>query len=767
MRDSFDVVFDAGAGKFRHGGEESVLLRLLEDGGECGGGAGDFLRGFAGGCFVALAATMVCDERGVGGGARVLERVEGVAESPAGDAREDAEGRARLDRLGSVVVVLVGESVETRLGVGRERANRHGEGLQPIDGATRGRDERFHVGAGEGDGVGRVVVGGSRRLGGRNHRGGRAEAREGSVRWRGWFARLGCPRAAIDPEFIVSNRGVPTHRCGPASRWSVGHFARPPSRLFLESTCCSIAIHVSGSPSGRLSTLVARVASPSDPPTMSPALLGSGAFLSPRPLAAPSPRPPRRARVLHVAPVAKGQKGVRKIVQAPGQEQFPPGTALSKMMNLRLNKINWKVLSDASDKLDGELASQPILGLVRAEVLLRGVDELQREGRGYKEYILLRSLGLKAWFTMATSRAGIVDPVERCAVGKALADPAGEHNIYRRVLARAPLAAAGDWIGFADGLAADARAAADAVTEEDTKTVKVRYDAGVTAAHFEFIEAEIAAAAKAARDAKKGDDATTAVVLVPWTDPGAAPKIPDAAGTDGAESATSSSASASASAPSSAAPPAAAEDDDNDVESMFGKKSKKKKKAGAGAAALAAAAAAGGGKMPSLDAVLSQLAKKQAEPTFPDVSAWCVGAAQATGSEAIAAASATALASPPGAVVVVPSRLFASALTFDLGVLGEDRVVISAARAAKEDVAAWGGKEDAAVVFVSFDPSEDDAAERAARDAAAKAVAAGRPVVAAAVALAPGGKCDAVEGPEGAEEARKGAEARLRRRLGL
>ena len=191
---------------------------------------------------------------------------------------------------------------------------------------------------------------------------------------------------------------------------------------------------------------------------MSPALLGSGAFLSPRPLAAPSPRPPRRARVL-VAPSAKGQKGVRKIAQAPGQEQFAPGTALSKMMNLRLNKINWKVLSDASDKLDGELASQPILGLVRAEVLLRGVDELQREGRGYKEYILLRSLGLKAWFTMATSRAGIVDPVERCAVGKALADPAGEHNIYIDAhLAHAPRGR-GAGTGFADGLAEDARAA--------------------------------------------------------------------------------------------------------------------------------------------------------------------------------------------------------------------------------------------------------------------------------------------------------------------
>ena len=85
-----------------------------------------------------------------------------------------------------------------------------------------------------------------------------------------------------------------------------------------------------------------------------------------------------------------------------------------------------------------------------------------------------------------------------------------------------------------------------------------------------------------------------------------------------------------------------------------GKKSKKKKKrAGAGAAAAAAAAAGGERCLP--DAVLSQLAKKQTEPTFPDVSAWCVGSAQATGSEATAAAAATAPVAP-GAVVVVPVR---------------------------------------------------------------------------------------------------------------
>jgi hypothetical protein len=206
---------------------------------------------------------------------------------------------------------------------------------------------------------------------------------------------------------------------------------------------------------------------------------GSGTFLAPG--AAPLRRSPKRsprARV-RTTPTAKGQKGVRRVVSSPGQEQFPPGSTLGKMMNLRLNKINWRVLNDAADKLEGELASQPILGLVKAETLLRGVDALEKEGRGYREYILVRSLGLKMWFTHATTRAGVSEPRARCAVGKALASPDGEFNIYRRVLAHAPLAKSGDWEGFADGLAADARAAADAVTDADLKTAKVRYDASV------------------------------------------------------------------------------------------------------------------------------------------------------------------------------------------------------------------------------------------------------------------------------------------------
>lgn len=51
---------------------------------------------------------------------------------------------------------------------------------------------------------------------------------------------------------------------------------------------------------------------------------------------------------------------MRKVLTNP-MEQYAPGSVLGKMFNVRLNKINWAVLSDAADKLEGELASQPIL----------------------------------------------------------------------------------------------------------------------------------------------------------------------------------------------------------------------------------------------------------------------------------------------------------------------------------------------------------------------------------------------------------------------
>ena len=487
---------------------------------------------------------------------------------------------------------------------------------------------------------------------------------------------------------------------------------------------------------------------------------GSGTFLAPG--AAPLRRSPKRsprARV-RTTPTAKGQKGVRRVVSSPGQEQFPPGSTLGKMMNLRLNKINWRVLNDAADKLEGELASQPILGLVKAETLLRGVDALEKEGRGYREYILVRSLGLKMWFTHATSRAGVSEPRARCAVGKALASPDGEFNIYRRVLAHAPLAKSGDWEGFADGLAADARAAADAVTDADLKTAKVRYYASVAAAHFAFLDAEIENAVKKIETAfedeseNKSAAVVSAVALVPWLDPGTAPlSVASEKKSVATASAHKNAVSSVISAPVS-----------DDVESMFGKK-KKKTKMPRAKGSLSSAVSPLNDASVSLEKTLSKLVKKQAEPTFPEVDAWTVGEKQATGSDAVAAAVAAALRLPTGCVFVVPTDVFASAMTFYLGEIGLNRRVVSAAAFAKES-SPKEGEEKEKVVILAFDPA-GAGADAAVAAAAAKAKASAASTALLTVALAPGGACDAAEGPEGAAEARAEALERAAARAGV
>jgi hypothetical protein len=50
--------------------------------------------------------------------------------------------------------------------------------------------------------------------------------------------------------------------------------------------------------------------------------------------------------------------------------------------------------------------------------------------------------------------------------------------------------------------------------------IEVRYDAAVTAAHFEYIDAQINAAAEAAKGAKAGDAPRVVTLMVPWVDPG-------------------------------------------------------------------------------------------------------------------------------------------------------------------------------------------------------------------------------------------------------
>ena len=160
-----------------------------------------------------------------------------------------------------------------------------------------------------------------------------------------------------------------------------------------------------------------------------------------------------------------------------------------------------------------------------------------------------------------------------------------------------------------------------------------------------------------------------------------------------------------------------------------------------------------------LEKTLGKLVKKQAEPAFPEVEAWTVGDKQATGSDAVAAAVAAALRLPAQCVLVVPSEVFASALTFDLGVLGKDRRVVSAAAFAEAE------DKDEKAVLLAFDPAGSD--HRAAlAAAAAKAKASAASAAMLTVALAGGGACDAAEGPEGAGAARAEALERAAARAG-
>jgi hypothetical protein len=286
------------------------------------------------------------------------------------------------------------------------------------------------------------------------------------------------------------------------------------------------------------------------------------------------------------------------------------------------------------------------------------------------------------------------------------------------------MAANDDWVGFANGLAEDAKSVANTLTDDDVKTAKNRYDKSIDTSAFVAIDESVKKAAELCAGAKRGDDPVATAVAVPWVDPGAAPATarPKAGDSPGGDSPTETTVEKT-------------EEDteeEDSFESMFGKKAKKKNKGGA-ASAVRGAMRAAGGAAPSLDAVLSQLVKKQQEPTFPEVDAWITKGGQATASEAVAAALAMCLEAPEGAVVMAPSALFASAVSFDTGSLGNGRRLIAPGQAAG-DAVEWGER----AVFIAFEPDSCGADATLAKGVKS-AVDAGAGVVVVAVALVSGG----------------------------
>ena len=324
---------------------------------------------------------------------------------------------------------------------------------------------------------------------------------------------------------------------------------------------------------------------------------------------------------------------------------FAPGSLMSRLVDPRSRELDWKRAFDMADAItdaSNDVSTQPTLGLIRGELKLGDADDdtMSNASRasGYREYVLQRTLGMKAMLTAATTRT-CKDPQRRCAVGRALAEPKNPRSLFATFAKRATREGAD---AFLRGCEEDVRAIEDALTEEDVARTKNFYGAHVKEAHFDYLENQ---ARKCAERAASSSASSGFIRVVPVVVPNMDVVVVDA------------------------------EDDDSDSAGgamVFGKKSKKKrnKKSGGGGGAGTSAAAAASmvssilaeGKGLAAEDALRVMAEKfgSTEPAFPEIQAW----GQTTSSEAAAVVLSILARAPAGCAVVLPSNLMASTLTF-------------------------------------------------------------------------------------------------------
>lgn len=447
---------------------------------------------------------------------------------------------------------------------------------------------------------------------------------------------------------------------------------------------------------------------------------------------------------------------------------FLPGTLMSRLVNARAGTIDWRALLAMADKVNDasqDLKAQPTLGLIRGELKMRGgrADALLAERRqGYKEYVLQRTLGMKAALTLATN-AATKDPKRRCAIGRALADPRNERSLFALFAKRATDEGVDV---FVDGLAEDLINIDGELSADDLATTKNWYGASVGAAHFDYVENQVDKAIERATRAVEGEGAAVVVVvpvLVPSVD---TPKLAGDAVSRGGDGASASSSTGADGTTSSNADGENNDADDDDF--MFGKKSKKKKKKAATPAASALAMDPST-MLPQFAAdALKQMTEKfgATEPAFPEVEAW----GQSTSSEASAAVLALLARAPAKCAIILPSELLKQTLTFDNAVANSRGARAFAVEEVAESDWRANNPDVAAALWVSFDPNPIEGDWRAPRFAHAWENCRGGPspipIVLASVALiAEAPSCDAVEGPPGAVATAAGASARAHERI--
>ena len=457
---------------------------------------------------------------------------------------------------------------------------------------------------------------------------------------------------------------------------------------------------------------------------------------------------------------------------------FAPGSLMSRLVDPRSRELDWKRAFDMADAItdaSNDVSTQPTLGLIRGELKLGDADAMSNASRasGYREYVLQRTLGMKAMLTAATNGT-CKDPQRRCAVGRALAEPKNPRSLFATFAKRATREGAD---AFLRGCEEDVRAIEDALTEEDVARTKNFYGAHVKEAHFDYLENQ---ARKCAERAASSSASSGFIRVVPVVVPNMDVVVADA------------------------------DDDDSDSAGgamMFGKKSKKKrnKKSGGGGGAGTSAAAAASmvssilaeGKALAAEDALRVMAEKfgSTEPAFPEIQAW----GQTTSSEAAAVVLSILARAPAGCAVVLPSNLMASTLTFgvrdpnnnaasdSLDTVGFVANTSGALAFSIDAVARPHWRETnpnvSSAVWISFDDDDDDADDKnrgenlsssssspedaAITKSALSALKSSKiPVTIAAFTLARGAReCDAFDGPPDAVALGAAASARAHERV--
>lgn len=462
---------------------------------------------------------------------------------------------------------------------------------------------------------------------------------------------------------------------------------------------------------------------------------------------------------------------------------FMPGSLMSRLVNARTQTLDWKKLFEMADAIGDkthDLSTQPTLGLIRGELKLGGgdndddADSNASRASGYREYVLQRTLGMKAMLTAATNGT-CKDPKRRCAIGRALAEPKNPRSLFATFAARATPEGVD---AFLRGCEEDLRAIEGELTEENVARTKNFYGAHVNEAHFEYLENQARKCAERAASSAESSSAAFTVVPVVVPNMDVVENADDAANNSGNEDSDEASDGAAM---------------------MFGKKSKKKKNKkngggqGGGASSTFAATSMvssilAKGKGLTAEDALSIMAEKfgSTEPAFPEIQAW----GQTTSSEAAAVVLSILARAPAGCAVVLPSNLMTSTLTF--GVRDPNTIATATSESPSSDTVGFVANTSGALAFsidavarpnwrqtnpsvssaiwISFDDDNDDDTEdsdAAITQSALSALKSSKiPVTVAAFILARAAlECDAVAGPPDAVALGATASARAHARI--